>query len=165
VSADRRHPYRRTRWTARGQALAEFALVAPVFFLLLLGIIEAGRFIFHYEMLNNAARGGARYAIIHGSASGNPTGPGSPDPTGSAIRQAVSDSSQSLIGLGQLTFPTPATCDGTAAQGICWSAFPNGGTNDRGTTVRLTVEFTYSPVVPVLPPITVSAEASGVINN
>jgi len=31
--------------------MVEFALVAPLFFLLLFGIIEAGRFIFYYETL------------------------------------------------------------------------------------------------------------------
>ena len=51
----------------RGQALVEFALVAPMFFLLLLGIIEAGRFIFYYEVLHNATREGARYAIVNGA--------------------------------------------------------------------------------------------------
>jgi Flp pilus assembly protein TadG len=140
-------------------------MVAPIFFLLLLAVIEAGRFIFHYEMLSNAARDGVRYAIIHGSAMGaSASGPGSGDPTGNAIRQAVSDAAFNVMSVGQLTFPTP-TCDGTAAPGLCWSAFPNGGTNERGTTVRLSVSYTYGAVVPVLPPITVSAESSGVINN
>ena len=155
---------RRGRHRRRGQALAEFALVAPIFFLMLLAVIEAGRFIFHYEMLGNATRDGARYAIIHGARSVPATGPGSSDPTGNAIRQAVSDAALGVMSVGQLTFPTP-TCDGTAAPGICWSNFPNGGTNDRGTTVRLTVSYTYGAIVPVLPPITVSAESSGVINN
>jgi Flp pilus assembly protein TadG len=50
---------------SRGQALAEFALVAPLFFLLLFGIIEAGRFVFYTEVLANATREGARYAIVH----------------------------------------------------------------------------------------------------
>ena len=61
--------------TSAGQALVEFALVAPIFFLLLFGIIEAGRFILFYEALNNATREGARYAIVHGSNSSCPSGP------------------------------------------------------------------------------------------
>ena len=66
----------------RGQALVEFALVAPMFFLLLFGIIEAGRFIFYYETLNNATREGARYAIVNGANSiGCPTGPAAPGST------------------------------------------------------------------------------------
>ena len=59
----------------KGQVLAEFALVAPLFFLLLFGIIEAGRFIYYYETLSSATREGARYAIVNGYRSFSPTGP------------------------------------------------------------------------------------------
>ena len=60
----------------------EFALVAPVFFLILFAVIEGGRFILYYETLNNATREGARYAIVNGAnalctASSGPTGPSS----------------------------------------------------------------------------------------
>ena len=58
-----------------GQALVEFSLVAPLFFLLLLAVIEGGRFIFYYEILHNATREGARYAIVHGANSYCPSGP------------------------------------------------------------------------------------------
>ena len=52
---------RRSSRKSRGQALAEFALVAPVLFLIFFGIIEFGRFVLAYEELNNATREGARY--------------------------------------------------------------------------------------------------------
>jgi Flp pilus assembly protein TadG len=58
----------------RGQALVEFALVIPLFLVLVFGIIEAGRFMFAYASLNNAVREGTRYAIVHGSASSCPSG-------------------------------------------------------------------------------------------
>jgi hypothetical protein len=147
------HPFgRHARVRSRGQALVEFALVAPLFFILLLGIIEAGRFIYHYEMLNNAARAGVRYAIIHGAESGDPTGPPD-DPTGADVRQAVSDAAISLVGVGDLTFVGPDYSG------------PNGVTNKRGSTVNLSVGFAYSPLIPVLPIINITAEASGVVNN
>lgn len=47
-----------------GQTLVEFALIAPILFLLLLGIMELGRVIFAYNTISNAAREGARYGII-----------------------------------------------------------------------------------------------------
>ena len=47
--------------------MVEFAVVAPMLFLLVLGTFEVGRYIFHYELLNNAAREGSRYAIVHGA--------------------------------------------------------------------------------------------------
>lgn len=49
---------------SRGQALVEFAVVVPVFVLLLLGITDLGRAVYAYHTLNNAAREGARQAIV-----------------------------------------------------------------------------------------------------
>jgi Flp pilus assembly protein TadG len=149
-----RPPLARTkrRCRTRGQALVEFALVAPLFFALLFAVIEAGRFIYHYEMLNNATRAGIRYAIIHGASSGDPTGPPA-DATGADVKQAVSDAAMGLVGVGQMTIPDP-TYSG-----------PNGSSNKRGSNVTVSVSFTYSPLLPVLPPITISAESTGVVNN
>jgi len=42
----------------------EFALVAPVVFLLLFGILEWSRYLWTINMAQNAAREGARYAIV-----------------------------------------------------------------------------------------------------
>ena len=45
----------------------EFALVAPVFFLLVFGMIEYGRMVMVQQILTNASREGARRAIIESS--------------------------------------------------------------------------------------------------
>jgi Flp pilus assembly protein TadG len=49
----------------RGQALVEFALVIPIFLLLLVGLFDLGRAVFAYNTLTNAAREGARIAIVN----------------------------------------------------------------------------------------------------
>jgi hypothetical protein len=49
---------------ARGQALAETALVLPVFFLLLLGLVDGARLVFTDSTLSQAARVGARVASV-----------------------------------------------------------------------------------------------------
>ena len=45
--------------------MAEFAVVALFFFMLLFGIIEFGRLLYTINALTDAARRGARYAVIH----------------------------------------------------------------------------------------------------
>lgn len=56
---------RRRTTRSRGQALAEFALVFPAFMLLVVAGIDVGRGIFAYNSLTNAAREGARLAIVN----------------------------------------------------------------------------------------------------
>ena len=48
-----------------GQAMVEFALVLPILLLLLCGIIDFGWLYYNQIALSNAAREGARYAVIH----------------------------------------------------------------------------------------------------
>lgn len=142
----------------KGQALVEFALVAPVFFLLLFAIIEGGRFIFFYQALNNATREGARYAIVHGSNSSCPSGPmppGDPAPTGcydapgANVVERVKDTAFGILGSTVVVTPT-------------WGALGNG----READVTVTAEFTYSTLAPIpFPQITMKAESTLVINN
>ena len=47
----------------RGASAAEFALVLPLLILLLLGLIDAGRFIWEYNRAEKATQMGARYAV------------------------------------------------------------------------------------------------------
>jgi Flp pilus assembly protein TadG len=49
----------------RGAAAVEAALVLPVVCMFLFGVLEYGRYVMTMQMLTNAAREGARYAMIH----------------------------------------------------------------------------------------------------
>lgn len=51
--------------TEKGQAMVEFALVLPLLIALLCGIIDFGWLYYNQITLSNAAREGARYAVIH----------------------------------------------------------------------------------------------------
>lgn len=55
--------YRRSN--EKGQSMAEFALILPVLLIVLCGIIDFGWLYYNQITLNNAAREGARYAVIH----------------------------------------------------------------------------------------------------
>ena len=50
---------------SRGQGLVEFALVLPIFVLILVALFDLGRAVFAYNTLTNAAREGARHAIVN----------------------------------------------------------------------------------------------------
>ena len=165
---------RRERW--RGQALPEFAIVAPLFFLLLFGIIEAGRFIYYYEVLSNATREGARYAIVNGAGSADapvpdacPTGPAAGTSTpcdvdGSDVVQKVRDAAIGVLG-PSITVERCWWYDSVLSP--CDFASHGMGDNARGATVTVMASYTYRPLIPIvpLPNITVEAESSLVINN
>ncbi|MGI9457397.1 MAG: TadE family protein [Aeoliella sp.] len=48
----------------RGVVMAEFILVFPIFFLAIIGIVELGRAVMVQQILTNAAREGARRAVV-----------------------------------------------------------------------------------------------------
>jgi hypothetical protein len=48
----------------RGQNLVEFALIFPILFLVLMGILDMGRMTYYASALHNAAREGARYGSV-----------------------------------------------------------------------------------------------------
>ncbi len=48
----------------RGAAMVEFAIIAPLLFLLVFGVIDFGRVFFLYNNLTNAAREGARAGAV-----------------------------------------------------------------------------------------------------
>ncbi len=72
----RLQPTRRTR----GQAMVEFAVAFPIFIFLVMVIVDFGRGVWYNNAISNAAREGARYAIING-----------PDRTDEEIMQVVKD--------------------------------------------------------------------------
>ena len=142
----------------RGQSLVEFSLVAPILILMFFGIIEFGRFILAYQELNNATREGARYAIVHGSASDCPSGPmpgGATSPSscadlsGAAVKQRVVDSAVSLtLTAAQVT--------------VTWPDMDNAREHD----VTVEANYTFTTLVPIpLPPIDMTARSTLVINH
>lgn len=56
-----------------GAAAVEFALVAPIFFFMVLGMVEVGRAITVQQILTNASREGARRAVLDGATSAEVT--------------------------------------------------------------------------------------------
>lgn len=48
----------------RGQTLVEFALILPIFILVLVGIFDFGRAVYDYNTISNAAREAIRLAVV-----------------------------------------------------------------------------------------------------
>lgn len=67
-----------------GQALVEFAITMPILLFLLLGIVDFARAWNTYEVLTDAGREAARYAVVH-KQNASDTGPDA------IIRQIVKD--------------------------------------------------------------------------
>ncbi len=60
-----KHIKKKTRNGEDGQAMVEFALILPIFLLILCGIIDFGWLFYNQLSLNNACREGARYAVVN----------------------------------------------------------------------------------------------------
>ena len=88
----------------RGQSLLEFALVLPVFLVLVFGIIDFGLGLKAWISITNAAREGARVGAVRG--------------TCDEIRQQVKDTSGGLVTSDDQIEITPEDCDGTSGDSV-----------------------------------------------
>ena len=126
----------RDRWREdRGGSLIEFALISFMFVILLAGVVEMGRMVLVYTTIANAARAGARYAIVHGKDRSGPGATGVNGPSGPGTTTQVETVVKNFASAGLLN---------TSALTITVS-YPNG--NTAGSPVSVTVAYTYDPFV------------------
>ena len=151
-----------TRERSRGQAMTEFALVAPIFFVLLFSIIEFGRAVYYIQMLNNAAREGARYAIVHGGASLTPSGPmpvqippvtNTYDLQGDYVVSTVKNHAIAIIDSTPADFLVNVRWCATTACPDTNEVGKGDGTNARNQTVKVDVRYTFRPMIAGLVPL------------
>lgn len=90
---------RRSTRHQQGVAAVEFALVSIVFFTLLLGVMEFGRWMFTLNAANEATRLGARLAVVCSQSAEN------------LIRQRMSDMTVSIAPDHMVIEYLPANCD------------------------------------------------------
>lgn len=137
---------------AAGQATVEFAIVLPLFLTLVLAIFDIGRVIWARNSLENAAREGARYAIVHGDSIGQscPVGPSagiySTAPTASSACPFPAPSKQSVYDQVRAFAwaaggrPSSCTTADTTTTGpcitVCYGTSCSGDTNATSTTIR-----------------------------
>lgn len=87
----------------RGQTLVEFTLSAAVVVLVLIGLIELGRYLFAVNTLRNAVREGTRYAIVR---------PQDDNGITQRVRQSVAGIAPSQVQV-QVTFDPPNRSSGS----------------------------------------------------
>jgi Flp pilus assembly protein TadG len=97
------------------------AIVLPIILVFILGSIDFAQVMYAYDTVSEAARGGARYAIVHGSMSSSPVGPAANDAT---VASQVKTYAPALD-------PSRLTVTST------WGA----GTNDATSPVTVTVTY------------------------
>jgi hypothetical protein len=160
------------RLRARGQAVTEFALIAPVFLFVLLSLVELGRAVYYTQILDSAVRDATRYAIVHGfevvdcSSGPFPQTGSTPrvntcDPDGSV--RVIPTIKQRAVGVLNTNGPGFVAhakwCDNTALEAgtsVCGDALPCGdwagasdayplgdGDNGRGQMVTVCVNYSY----------------------
>jgi Flp pilus assembly protein TadG len=113
--------HRKPKHCRNGVAAVEFALVAPIFFLLVFGLIEFGRMMMVQQALTNAAREGSRVAIL------------STTKNGAAVEARMRDYLQSVLA--------------NAASGEVRITVPgNLGTVTSGATLTVSAEVDYLDV-------------------
>jgi Flp pilus assembly protein TadG len=108
--------YRLCRKNRRGAAVVEFAIVAPVFFILVFGMIEYGRLVMVQQILTNASREGARFAVVQST---NDT---------TAVQGVVTD------------YLTSASIGGSPTVTVDWPA-SGGSSSSEPVTVTVSIPF------------------------
>lgn len=120
----------------RGQSLLEFALILPVLVIVLVGIFDLGRAFFALITINNAAREGARYGTLNFDEL---------DTTG-ILAATVLEAQGSGINIASSDVSIACPDDGAA-----WPC-------NRGTAVRVTVNYTFTPLLGMIIPATINMQ-------
>lgn len=127
---------------SKGQSLAEFALILPMFLLVVMGIFDLGRGIFIYSAVHNAAREGARYgAVDHCNTSAIQDAARSK--AGSIDDTFIVDPPQKIYspdGLPERIIVT-VRYNFTTVTPLIGSFFGNGGTIELRSQARQLIEF------------------------
>ena len=123
----------------RGQSMVEFALVLPIFVLILVGIFDFGRAIYAFNTISNAAREGARLAIV--------------DQTVSHVQEVAAGASVSLDILPEDVIVDFRFWETPDDPGSCQGAKPGDDDNEASIVQCLavvTVPYEYEAATPII---------------
>jgi Flp pilus assembly protein TadG len=121
--------------SSRGQGIVEFAIIAPLLILIVLGTIDFGRVLFSWIEVQNASREATAYAIS------NPT-----DTAGIAVHARQETSVQKQTGEGALVITTTCNRSDTKAVVPCNALVVTG----LGSTVTVSVSEPFTFFTPII---------------
>jgi Flp pilus assembly protein TadG len=137
---------------SRGQAQVEFVLTILFLMLFIFGTLELILLVYTYNVFADSAKEGVRYAIVHGTASANCSGPGGggvtcTDSSGANVQSAVKSFAQYSMHSTSTMTVTVNYPDGS-------SVAPN--------RVAVHISYPYQPFFGLgWPTVTVNAAAAG----
>lgn len=129
---------RRSRRLSSGQSLVEFALVLPVFLLLVLMAVDLGRLFYSYVTIHNSARVAANYAGLN--------------PNASFIAGSAYDSTTKQEGLAGLSSvcPLPAGTSTPVPVFTDSALDTNSTTRDLGDDATVSVSCRFKVLTPIV---------------
>jgi Flp pilus assembly protein TadG len=136
VSNPKSGRFRRRSDRSRGQAVVEFALVIPLFIMLLAGMIDFGIGLYDYMVIIGAARDGARAGSV---TCGTVTTPSCSTATTSRVNTASGGLSPTIT-----VVCATAAVPGTSTQAIC-----NSGGAKEGGSITVTASYSYRMIWPL----------------
>ncbi|HLI62502.1 MAG TPA: TadE/TadG family type IV pilus assembly protein [Terriglobales bacterium] len=128
-----------------GSGLIEFTVVALALLTVMLGIVDLGRALYAYNYVSDAARRGARYAIVRGSKC-DPTLSGCPVQS-SQDPNLISYVESNADGINTSNLSVTASCCPAGAATCTGGSFPC----DPGNAVQVQVQYTFNFITPLLP--------------
>jgi Flp pilus assembly protein TadG len=136
----------------RGASTVEFAMVAPVLFLLLFGLVIGGLGIFRYYQVASLAREAARYACVRGLDYERETG--NPAATQDSIRNEVILKNAVGLDPNRLTCTVTWDRNNLAKYG---ELLPDGTYKVTTNEVIVTISYLWVPEALFLPALTLSS--------
>jgi len=121
---------RSRRWGERGQGIVEFAVIFPLFVMLVFAMIDGAMIMGRYQQVNHAANAGARTAA-----------------TGADLSDVVADAKAQSV---RLLTNAVSSCSSGDPNRVCvqWFDGPNGA-GEVGSYVKVTVYYRYSLKTPL----------------
>jgi Flp pilus assembly protein TadG len=147
----------RRRRNQRAATAVEFAIVAPVTLLLIIGIIVAGLGIFRYQTVAMMAREASRYASVHGSDYAAQTG------NAAATADSIYTNAILPYATGLDTSKITYSVTWNTSNAPARSATVNGQSVRVANTVTVTVNYNWVPEA-YLSGITLSSSSTAVMS-